>query len=193
MPIDKKKSYSSEKLMKIVYLHQYFNTPNMSGGTRSYEIARYLVGAGHEVHIVTTDRNLSKEKNKEWYKTNEAGIHVHWLPIPYSNEFSYRNRIKAFFKFAIKAAFKAASLGGDVVFATSTPLTIESAGRPDFPSDELLVVPMSTIPVAISTMATTKESVIGSPSKRTPHSAAIRMLLDKTGTARFAPMSLMPE
>jgi len=26
--------------MRITYLHQYFNTPEMSGGTRSYEMAR---------------------------------------------------------------------------------------------------------------------------------------------------------
>jgi glycosyltransferase involved in cell wall biosynthesis len=37
---------------------------------------------------------------------------------------SYRERIFAFFRFAIKSARKAASLGGDVVYATSTPLTI---------------------------------------------------------------------
>ena len=38
--------------MKIVYLHQYFNTPEMSGGTRSYEFAKRFVQAGHEVHTV---------------------------------------------------------------------------------------------------------------------------------------------
>ena len=43
--------------MRITYLHQYFCTPEMSGGTRSYEIARRLVAAGHEVEIVTSDRD----------------------------------------------------------------------------------------------------------------------------------------
>jgi len=33
--------------MRITYLHQYFNTPEMSGGTRSCEMARRVfVGAG---------------------------------------------------------------------------------------------------------------------------------------------------
>ena len=41
--------------MKIIYLHQYFTTPSMHGGTRSYELARRLVGMGHEVHMVTSD------------------------------------------------------------------------------------------------------------------------------------------
>ena len=32
--------------MRIVYLHQYFITPQMAGGSRSYEMARRLVAAG---------------------------------------------------------------------------------------------------------------------------------------------------
>jgi glycosyltransferase involved in cell wall biosynthesis len=36
----------------------------------------------------------------------------------------YRRRIAAFVRFALASAFKAAALGGDVVLATSTPLTI---------------------------------------------------------------------
>ena len=42
--------------MRITYLHQYFNTPGMSGGTRSYEMARRLVEMGHEVNMVTSWR-----------------------------------------------------------------------------------------------------------------------------------------
>ena len=32
--------------MRVIYLHQYFLTPDMAGGTRSYEMARRLVQAG---------------------------------------------------------------------------------------------------------------------------------------------------
>lgn len=109
--------------MKIIYLHQYFNTPEMSGGTRSYEMARRMVAAGHEVHMVTSSREQS-HTCKDWYVTEEAGITVHWFPVPYSNHMSFFQRIKAFFSFAFAAQKKAASLQGDVVFATSTPLTI---------------------------------------------------------------------
>ena len=100
----------------------------MAGSTRSYEMARRLVDAGHEVHMVTSNRNSNKNKNRQWYKTIESGIQVHWIQIPYSNNLSYNDRVKAFFKFAIKASTKAASLVGDVVFATSTPLTIAIPG-----------------------------------------------------------------
>ena len=39
--------------MRILYLHQFFMTRAGGGGTRSYEFARHLVGAGHEVTMVT--------------------------------------------------------------------------------------------------------------------------------------------
>ena len=112
--------------MKVVYLHQYFHTPSMAGGTRSYEMARRLVAAGHEVDLVTTWREQGGRR--DWFTTEEAGIRVHWLPVPYSNSMSYPERIGAFLRFAWASTRKAASLGGDVVFATSTPLTIALPG-----------------------------------------------------------------
>ena len=81
--------------MKIIYLHQYFNTPDMSGGTRSYEMGRRLVKAGHEVHIITSDRENSTKGN-DWYQVEIEGMTVHWLPVPYSNKMSYKERIRAF-------------------------------------------------------------------------------------------------
>lgn len=108
--------------MRIIYLHQYFNTPFMGGGTRSYEMARRLVAKGHQVEMITTWR---EQNNKtDWFTTEEAGIRVHWLPVLYSNRMKYRDRIKAFLRFARASARKAVSLKGDVIFATSTPLTI---------------------------------------------------------------------
>ena len=62
--------------MKIIYLHQYFNTPEMSGGTRSYEMARRMVAAGNEVHMVTSFREKESQR-KGWFQTEEAGIKVH--------------------------------------------------------------------------------------------------------------------
>src|SRR4051812_29868117 len=107
--------------MKIVYLHQYFTTPSMHGGTRSYELARRLVGMGHEVHMVTSDTEPAQDA-KGWRETNESGIRVHWLPVPYSNSMKYADRMRAFSHFAINSSHRAMQLAGDVVFATSTPL-----------------------------------------------------------------------
>lgn len=109
--------------MKIIYLHQYFTTPEMPGGTRSYEMAKRLVTWGHAVHIVTSDRQPASQA-RSWRETDEGGIHVHWCPVKYDHTFTYRERINAFFSFAVKAAAKAAALDGNVIFASSTPLTI---------------------------------------------------------------------
>ncbi len=110
--------------MKIVYLHQYFVTPDMPGGTRSYEMGRRLVEAGHEVHMITSDQSGRFDASEGWRITEEAGIRVHWTTVPYGNEMPYGERIKAFFLFAWRSAREAARIGGDLVFATSTPLTI---------------------------------------------------------------------
>jgi glycosyltransferase involved in cell wall biosynthesis len=107
--------------VRIIYLHQYFNTPAMSGGTRSYEMARRLVDWGHEVQMVTSRRS---GEGRGWTETGEAGIRVHWCPVPYSNHMSFSRRIRAFLDFCRWSAAKAAQLPGDVLFATSTPLTI---------------------------------------------------------------------
>ncbi len=100
----------------------------MAGGTRSYEMGRRLVAWGHEVHMITTDRDGRFPKDKIWHETEEAGIHVHWTPVPYGNAMPYNERIKAFFAFSWRAARRAVAIGGDIVFATSTPLTIAIPG-----------------------------------------------------------------
>lgn len=110
--------------MKILYLHQYFTTPEMSGGTRSFELAKRLVQMGHEVNMITSDRNAKLTSGKGWVQTEESGINVHWFSVPYSNQMSYRRRIMAFMEFAHRSAMKGADIESDVVFASSTPLTI---------------------------------------------------------------------
>jgi glycosyltransferase involved in cell wall biosynthesis len=113
--------------MRLTYLHQYFATPEMHGGTRSFELARRLVAMGHDVNMVTSDTQPPPGA-RGWRETQESGIHVHWLPVPYSNAMDYRERIRAFGHFAVNSARRAMQLGGDVVFATSTPLTIAIPG-----------------------------------------------------------------
>ena len=144
--------------MKIIYIHQYFNTPNMAGGTRSYEMARRLVSMGHEVHMLTSRRD--KSSSQDYLFTLEDGIHVHWIPVAYSNKFSDVNRILAFLKFAWLSTKKGISLQGDVVFATSTPLTI---AIPGYIVSRKLSIPMvfevrdlwPTLPIAIGSLKNT--------------------------------------
>jgi len=109
----------------------------MPGGTRSYEFARRLVSMGHIVNMVTSWRE--NVQGAGWYTTIEAGITVHWLPVKYSNHMSYINRIKAFFTFAFASSLRAASIRSDIIFATSTPLTI---ALPAIYASHKLKVPM---------------------------------------------------
>ena len=108
--------------MKIIYLHQYFNTPKMSGGTRSYEISKKLIKMGHEVEMITTYRE--PYKSKKWFKTKNNGIYINWLPLKYSNNMNFFNRLRVFFIFAWKAYFRAKKIDADIIYASSTPLTI---------------------------------------------------------------------
>jgi glycosyltransferase involved in cell wall biosynthesis len=108
--------------MKIIYFHQYFNTPEMNGSTRSFELAKRLVLKGHKVDILTSDRN--NKSKKQWTVTFEEGVKVHWYPVPYSNHMNFHNRIKAFIYFAWHSFFKAYSIKSDIIYVSSTPLTL---------------------------------------------------------------------
>ncbi len=113
--------------MRIVYLHQYYNTDQMAGSTRSAEMARRLAAAGHDVHVVTSLREPTAGP-RDWRETTVDGYRVHWCPVPYSNRMGFGDRLRAFGAFALRASGRAAALRGDVVFATSTPLTIAIPG-----------------------------------------------------------------
>jgi glycosyltransferase involved in cell wall biosynthesis len=113
--------------MRIVYIHQYYCNPSMTGGIRSYEQARRLVAQGHEVHVITTDITGGK-RSLGWRRTDDDGIQVHWFSVPYSNTMSFTQRLRAFAEFMVLAAVKATALKADLVFATSTPLTVAVPG-----------------------------------------------------------------
>lgn len=98
----------------------------MTGGTRSYEMARRLVEMGHEVNMITSWREADGRRG--WFESEEAGVCVHWLPVPYSNSMNFFERIRAFSQFASGAARRASRLECDVIFASSTPLTIAISG-----------------------------------------------------------------
>lgn len=116
--------------MRILYLHQYFATPQSSGGTRSYEFAKRLIAKGHEVHFITSPGYLP-EQYKQVSKTTTVkfdGIPVTIIPVPYGNKMSFSRRIRAFISFACRASIEAMKHKPDVIFATSTPLTIAIPG-----------------------------------------------------------------
>ncbi|MEV6306532.1 glycosyltransferase family 4 protein [Actinoplanes sp. NPDC051861] len=113
--------------MRIVYIHQYYCNPGMAGGIRSYEQARRLVARGHSVDVITTDITPGA-RDMGWKVTDDDGVTVHWFRVPYNNNMSYARRLRAFAEFMILAGTRAARLKADLVFATSTPLTVAVPG-----------------------------------------------------------------
>lgn len=116
--------------MKVLYLHQYFATPSSNGGTRSYEMAKRFVKNGHDVTFVTSSAFLSGEYefSRGWNFIEIEGIKLNVLHLPYSNRDSYLSRIFKFLSFSVRSTLKALTIKSDVVFATSTPLTIAIPG-----------------------------------------------------------------
>jgi len=102
--------------MKMLYLHQYFKTNQSSGGTRSYEFAKFLGDQGIDVHVITGIP--SEPLDHENIKVTSTGT-------AYNNKMSKSRRILSFLDYNRKAFFKGwKDKEASIIFATSTPLTI---------------------------------------------------------------------
>jgi glycosyltransferase involved in cell wall biosynthesis len=112
--------------VRIAYLHQYFVPPTAAGGTRSFEFVKRLLAKGHEVRVITSRAHLQAGdvKPREWGIDREDNLQVSVINVDYSHWMQYSARLRAFFKFAVMASLKVCEWRPDVVFATSTPLTI---------------------------------------------------------------------
>ncbi|WP_296622789.1 glycosyltransferase family 4 protein [Marivirga sp.] len=105
--------------MKILYIHQYFKTPDEGGANRSYFMAQALKAKGHEVEMLTAHND-----NKPASRILD-GLQVHYLPVRYENQFGFFKRIKAFLYFIILCkSFIRKQNGYDKIIVTSTPLTV---------------------------------------------------------------------
>lgn len=109
-------------MAKILYIHQYFETPDESGRTRSYWFAKKLVEAGHSVTIVTSMHAHSKRKEGVY---SIDGIKVRYVKNAYDNSMSVMAKVWSFIKFMLvstRICLKEKDV--DLVYATSTPLTV---------------------------------------------------------------------
>lgn len=106
-------------MVKVLLLHQHFNTPQKGGPLRSYFIARALAGKGM-IPVVITSHN---EKRYRMEKLEE--IEVHYLPVHYENSFGFYRRIISFLKFSFQAVSLARSFKDIIIcYAISVPLTV---------------------------------------------------------------------
>ena len=121
--------------MDVLYFHQYFATRRRSTATRSYELARRLVDRGHRVTIVSRDTRLleagrdARPPGRLVARERVDGIDLLFLNVPYANRYPTPVRLASFTAFTMAAAAAGAlERRPDVVFASSTPLTIGIAG-----------------------------------------------------------------
>lgn len=110
--------------MKILILHQHFNTPQKGGAIRSYYLAKALVDSGIETIVI------SAHKENDYKRENIEGIDVHFLPIAYDNSFGFWKRSISFVQY-IFSSVKLARQFRNVskCYAISVPLTIGLAAR----------------------------------------------------------------
>jgi glycosyltransferase involved in cell wall biosynthesis len=117
--------------MRILYIHQYFVPPDGPGVTRSYELARRLIAKGHRVCMITSSADLPdhyRNLKSRVVRMEIAGIPLVIIDMPYRNEMTFGERMRVFLLFAVLASIQALRQPADVVFASSTPLTIAIPG-----------------------------------------------------------------
>jgi glycosyltransferase involved in cell wall biosynthesis len=127
--------------MHVAYIHQHFSTTKGTTGTRSYAMSRRLIAGGHRVTMVCGVYDvggLKSEANERVTQTELDGIPVICINEPYSNRMGFLRRLQAFGRFAGEATKVVSKLDADLVFATSTPLTV---GIPGMKAAKRLGVP----------------------------------------------------
>lgn len=114
--------------MNIIYLHQYFTTPEHFGGVRSYQFAKRLVEEGHQVDLITSSAffPVPRKSRFQWVSRHEVdGIKIHAIHVEYNNGMSYLRRIYAFILFMLVSTLYSLTMPRcNVLYASSTPLTI---------------------------------------------------------------------
>lgn len=105
--------------VKILILHQHFNTPEKGGAIRSYYLAKALVDKGMKVVVITA------HSEKQYKKEITEGIEVHYLSVAYDNRFGFAARSWSFLKY-VKGVIGLAGQFKDFnyCYAISVPLTV---------------------------------------------------------------------
>jgi len=105
--------------VKVLILHQHFNTPGEGGALRSYYLAKALVDQGLQP-IVITGRGQPPAKTMTL-----EGIEIHYLPIAYDNKFGFWKRAISFLQYVWQSTGLAGRIKDvKICYAVSVPLTV---------------------------------------------------------------------
>ncbi len=128
--------------MHVAYIHQHFSTRKGATGTRSYEMSRRLIESGHRVTMICGVNPATAGVLNVTERVSELdidGIRVVCIAQKYANEMGFVQRGLAFRNFMNAAGRVVGRLDADLVFATSTPLTV---GIPGMRGAKRLGVPL---------------------------------------------------
>lgn len=101
---------------RIVYIHQHFRLPSEAGGGRPWEFARRLATDGFDVRIVAGGAQARVLR--------ATGVTVHYIAAPFESSGSTAHRLAQALRFAASSVLTTIRLKPDLVYASSTPLTV---------------------------------------------------------------------
>ena len=118
--------------MRILYIDSKFGSPRASSHARVYHFSQRLRERGHEVTIIGRDSGrmeLDGARQRGMVTRGKLDeLDVVLLKVPYAQAYSKRMRMLSYGGFTLGAAALAAAGPADVVFASSSPLTIGISG-----------------------------------------------------------------
>lgn len=120
--------------LRIIYIHQHFVTSRGASGTRSYDVSKHLLEMGHKVTMICGVHEQSGlpriSRWKPFQTLDIDGIKVVVCAAYYSNKQTVPARMWSFVKFALLATLVCVKeRSADLIFATSTPLTVGIPAR----------------------------------------------------------------
>ncbi|QDZ06948.1 glycosyltransferase family 4 protein [Sphingomonas panacisoli] len=119
--------------MRLLYIHQHFATPQGSVGIRSYQMARGMIQRGHAVTMVCGrgidgQSGLSGSFAHGIRRGVVDGIDVIEVDLSYSNADGFLKRVGTFLSFMWRTVRLVFTERYDVLFASTTPLTVGLPG-----------------------------------------------------------------
>jgi glycosyltransferase involved in cell wall biosynthesis len=167
--------------MRILYLSQYFPPEVGATQTRAYEMARYLVSAGHQVTMLTEVPNHPsgiippEYRGKLWERSNLDGIDVIRVWVKTSPQKTFATRMTFYLTFMVSAALAGLVLARgryDALYATSPPLFVGGAA--------LALSVLRRTPMVFEVRDLWPESAVALGELRSPRAVALAGKLEKT-------------
>jgi len=109
--------------MRILLVHQVFVTPEEGGGTRHYEMCKYLVRHGHAVTVIASETDYLSGKKRDVAMEEKDGIKIYYAKVSQDVHSSLIHRALNFFSFSYYAYKLGKTLNNfDIIWGTTPPL-----------------------------------------------------------------------